>query len=221
LVAVHALEWVPIRDILVPPGQAPDLASDVRRLLDWYSWAARGRTFPILETALSALAESLPRSDNEPVLVWGDARLGNIIFAPDLTVAAVIDWEIATLGPRELDVGWWLMMDEFAAISADRRLLAGLPSRAETISRYEKASGLELRPLGYYELLAATKLALTLIPAADSLVARGLLDHDSRFAFENVPTQLVATYLEIDVPPACHDYRRLSRMDRIPSTHRL
>jgi len=40
-----------------------------------------------------------------PVLSWGDARIGNVIYR-NFTPAALLDWEIAAVGPRELDLGW-------------------------------------------------------------------------------------------------------------------
>ena len=48
------------------------------------------------------LLEADPGPD---VLSWGDARIGNIIYA-GFEPAAVLDWEMAALGPRELDVSW-------------------------------------------------------------------------------------------------------------------
>ena len=68
----------------------------------------------VLDHALAALRLS-PPPETAQVLVWGDARPGNIIFSDDCLVAAVIDWELARIGDAAADVGWWLMMDDFAA----------------------------------------------------------------------------------------------------------
>ena len=48
-----------------------------------------------------------------PVLLWGDARMGNIMFDDSHAVAAMLDWEVASIGPAGIDVGYWLMMDDF------------------------------------------------------------------------------------------------------------
>jgi hypothetical protein len=75
-------------------------------------------------------------------------------------------------------------------------------------------SGRRAGDLDYYRLVAAVKLAITLIPAMDSLIARSILAADTRFAHDNVPTQIVARLLGIPEPGLCQDYRRLSRMSR-------
>ena len=48
-----------------------------------------------------------PRDDGPPRPCWGDARIGNMIFR-DGRCVAVLDWEMATLGPPQMDLGWFL-----------------------------------------------------------------------------------------------------------------
>jgi aminoglycoside phosphotransferase (APT) family kinase protein len=47
------------------------------------------------------------------VLLWGDARIGNMIFAPGGTPVAVLDWETATFGQAEEDLAWYLLAAPF------------------------------------------------------------------------------------------------------------
>jgi aminoglycoside phosphotransferase (APT) family kinase protein len=147
------------------------------------------------------------------VVLWGDARLGNMIVGDDHLVAAAIDWETASIGPPVLDLGWWLMMDDYATSAVGVERLDGFPSPAETTSIYGAGSGLVGADLDEAELLAAVKLAITLIRTGDSLVARRVVDADSRFAHDNVPTQMVARRLGVTVPELSPDYRRLARVD--------
>jgi aminoglycoside phosphotransferase (APT) family kinase protein len=210
---VHAVEPGEVADILDASPEAATADADIRRLRRWYDWARRDRRFPVLDEALACVQASGGHA-SEPVLLWGDPRPGNMIFAEDLTVAAVLDWEIASIGPPELDLGWWLTMDEFARRGAEDRALNGFPSGAEIIRRYESVSGRKAGDLDYYRLVAAVKLAITLIPAMDSLIARSILAADTRFAHDNVPTQIVARLLGIPEPELCQDYRRLSRMSK-------
>lgn len=210
---IHAVPLPAVADILDASPAATTVDADIRRLRHWYDWARRGRPFPVLDEALACL-EAGARRASEPVLLWGDPRPGNMIFTADLAVAAVLDWEIASIGPPELDLGWWLTMDEFARRGAEDRELDGFPSDAEIVSRYESRSGRKPGDMDYYRLVAAVKLAITLIPAMDSLIARSILAADTRFAQENVPTQIVARLLGIPEPGLCQDYRRLSRMSR-------
>jgi aminoglycoside phosphotransferase (APT) family kinase protein len=210
---IHAVALAAVADILDASPEATTVAADIRRLRRWYEWARRGRWFPVLDEALTRLEADAGHA-SEPVLLWGDPRPGNMIFTADLTVAAVLDWEIASIGPPELDLGWWLTMDEFARRGAEDHELNGFPSDAEIVRRYESVSGRTAGDLDYYRLVAAVKLAITLIPAMDSLIARSILAADTRFAHDNVPTQIVARLLGIPEPGLCLDYRRLSRMSK-------
>jgi hypothetical protein len=109
------------------------------------------------------------------------------------------------------------VMDEFARAGAQGDLLEGFLSRTEIIEISEQASERRAGDTDYFELLAAVRLAITLIPAADSLMARGLIPASSRFGQDNVPGQLIARLLNVDPPEICPDYRRLSRMRRMES----
>ena len=207
LARVHGAEWRAMR-----PFRSAGLDASLSELGEWFGWAARGRSYPLIEAAISRLTASRPGNASTDVLLWGDARPANIIFADDLSVAAVLDWEMASVGPPEADLGWWLMMDEFARVGAEGDLLEGFPCRTEIVEIFEQASGRRVGDVDYFELLAAVRLAITLIRAADSLMARGLIPASSRFAQDNVPGQLIAGLLRVDPPEICPDYRRLSRM---------
>src|SRR2546430_12257364 len=45
-----------------------------------------------------------------PVLCWGDVRIPNVVFGDDFRARAVLDWEMASIGPPELDIGWYLVI---------------------------------------------------------------------------------------------------------------
>jgi aminoglycoside phosphotransferase (APT) family kinase protein len=210
LANVHGVDWHGLRNFKShDPEQG--LARELDHLDRWYRWASHGRRFGIIEAGLRCVTDSSPPTD-EVVMLWGDARPGNIIFADDLSVAAVIDWEMASVGSRSQDVGWWLMMDEFAEHGAEGDMLEGLPTREELARRYTSMTGVKLRDLEYFVLLASLRLAITLIPAADSLMERKIIPTESRFAYDNVPTRMVARHLGITEPELSPDYRRLSRM---------
>ena len=66
-------------------------------------------------------------------VVWGDARVGNMCFADDLSVAALFDWEGATTGPPGIDLGWWLMFDRYLCEAQRSQRLDGIPGREQTI----------------------------------------------------------------------------------------
>ena len=207
LAMVHETDWRTLRGLGAPCG----FDRELQELQQWYRWASGGAHFELLEAGLRAV-ESFPALATESVLLWGDARPGNIIFSEDLSVASVIDWEIATVGPREADVGWWLMMDEFAERGAYGHTLDGMLTREEAVDQYCAFSGVTVADLRYFTLLASIRLAITLLPVASSLTRRGIIAPGSRFAHDNVPTQMIARHLGRVEPELAPDYRRLSRM---------
>ena len=60
------------------------------------------------------------------MLCWGDSRIGNVMYQ-DFAPVAVLDWEMATLGPREMDLGWMAFLHRFFEDIAGLANLPGLP----------------------------------------------------------------------------------------------
>ncbi|MGE0385157.1 MAG: phosphotransferase family protein [Gammaproteobacteria bacterium] len=211
LVAVHAIDWRAHHGFLAerlsgPPG----LHSHLDHLAQWYAWAARGRAFPITDAALDWLRARAAQVDaGEPVLVWGDARIGNMIVGADFNVAAALDWELATLGPAGIDLGYWLMMDAFHGEANGYRPLDGFPDRAQTIETYERLSGRPMRAaVGYFTVMAAFFMAVTMIRQADAQVAAGRIAPDTTLAHANTFTQMLARDLGMPVPELSADFLR-------------
>ena len=75
----------------------------------YLEWASAGREQPVAEAALAWLQKHKPSGEPEG-LVWGDARIGNIIF-DGTKPAAVIDWEMVTCGSPEKDLAWTVFLD--------------------------------------------------------------------------------------------------------------
>ena len=134
-------------------------ANALRRNLDWlkswYEFAVPdiGRS-PLLEQALEWLEANWPAdvAATQPVLVWGDARVGNVLYA-DFQPIAVLDWEMATLGPREMDVAWMIfahmVFQELAGLAG----LPGLPGfmrESDVRSTYQNLTGVELGDLHWF-----------------------------------------------------------------------
>ncbi|WP_297793839.1 phosphotransferase family protein, partial [Mycobacterium sp.] len=95
----------------------------------WYDFAVPdiGRS-PLLERTFDWLDANWPAeaAAAEPVLLWGDARVGNVLY-DDFQPVAVLDWEMVTLGPRELDVAWMIFAHMVFQELAGLATLPGLP----------------------------------------------------------------------------------------------
>ncbi|OBF81303.1 aminoglycoside phosphotransferase [Mycobacterium sp. 852002-51163_SCH5372311] len=121
----------------------------------WYDFAVPdiGRS-PLVERSLQWLQDNWPdeAAAREPVLLWGDARVGNVLYR-DFAPVAVLDWEMVTLGPRELDVAWMIyahkVFEELAGLAG----LPGLPDvmREEDVrATYQRLTGVELGDLHWF-----------------------------------------------------------------------
>ena len=84
--------------------------------------------------------------------MWGDSRVGNVLYS-DFRPVAVLDWEMATLGPREMDVAWiifaHMVFQELAGLAG----LPGLPTfmrEADVRSTYAELTGVELGDLHWF-----------------------------------------------------------------------
>jgi aminoglycoside phosphotransferase (APT) family kinase protein len=108
-----------------------------------------------------------PESDT--AIVHNDYRLGNVMWAPGLPprLAAVLDWELATLGDPLLDVGYMVVCYPDAAHDltptmqlSGAFLAPGFPTLAEMLGRYAQTSGRDLSGLRWYGVMAAWKMAV-------------------------------------------------------------
>ena len=71
----------------------------------YYEWVvADGGRSPLIERTFAWLEEHWPADEGETVISWGDSRIGNMMFR-DFEPVAVLDWEMAAVGPREIDLG--------------------------------------------------------------------------------------------------------------------
>lgn len=137
-----------------PPGDTP-LGRHFQWLKDWYQFAVAdvGRS-PLVERALEWLQDNFPveAASAEPVLSWGDSRIGNVLYN-DFRPAAVLDWEMATVGPRELDVAWIIFAHMVFQEIAGLATLPGLPDvlREDDVrATYESLTGVELGDLRWF-----------------------------------------------------------------------
>jgi aminoglycoside phosphotransferase (APT) family kinase protein len=125
----------------------------------WLDWAAQGQSFPILEEALGYLRDHVPGGERSG-LVWNDARMGNAMFADDRSVAALFDFEVASLGPAEIDLAWWLYCEDLFSEQFGVERLAGIPPAEEAIEGFERLYGRPMPDFDYYLAIAALKHAV-------------------------------------------------------------
>ena len=160
----------------------------------YMSWAYTGPQ-PVAAAALRWLHEHLPAEPDRPSLLWGDSRIGNIIFRDGLP-HAVLDWECACLGAPEEDLAWFLYLDRHHSEGVGVARLDGLPDAAATVARYEGLLGRPMRAMDFYEVLSGFKFAVIMARIGQAFIDFGLVEVDSEFPHDNTATQLLATILE-------------------------
>jgi aminoglycoside phosphotransferase (APT) family kinase protein len=146
-----------------------DGATPLRRHLAntraWYEFAHDGNRSPLIERGLAWLDEHLPDPEGPPVLSWGDARIGNILYR-DFEPVAVLDWEMAGLGPRELDLGWLVnahLVFETLAASFELPGMPGFLRVDEVASHYESLTGYTPRHLDWFLAYASVQWAIVFL----------------------------------------------------------
>jgi aminoglycoside phosphotransferase (APT) family kinase protein len=162
-----------------------------RQIARWRKqWALSAtRELPDIDRLAATLAHAVPVTERDG-LVHGDYRLDNVIMSAadeTATVAAVIDWEMATLGDPLVDLGLLLVYWDPAtadvtgtehAISAN----PGFPAADQLTARYARATGTDLAHLDFYVAFGYFKLAVI----AEGIHARYLAGQTVGTGFDRV-----------------------------------
>jgi aminoglycoside phosphotransferase (APT) family kinase protein len=140
------------------PSRGPDpLDQQLQYYWEYYCWVRGDDAHPVVEAAYEWLRRNKPLHLPPTGVVWGDAKRGNLLFTEDLQCSAVLDFEMACLGPAEMDLGWWL---EGEYQTAEGLKMAPPPGIEETTARYGELIGREIHDIEYYLVFAAFRIAV-------------------------------------------------------------
>ncbi|WP_307785461.1 phosphotransferase family protein [Microbacterium hibisci] len=166
--ALAALHAVPVDTGEVATLGRPDgyLSRQVGRFAALWEVNSR-RTFPAVDELAAWLAERMPATQRASV-VHGDFRIGNLMYAPGAParVAAILDWEMATLGDPLADLGYFTATYARPGVRPTPLELTtvtrldGFPETSELVDRYAARHPLDLSSLPWYEALAFFKAAV-------------------------------------------------------------
>lgn len=202
MAAIHRTDWQRI-GLGWLANRSGHLRPGLDHQLDYYrrffDWSSRGRPQPVIEAAWKWLLEHRPTDSVDVGLCWGDSRIGNIIWS-DFRPAAVIDWEMATIGPAELDLGWWLYFDRQFSEGLSVPRPAGFPSHQATIERYADLIGRQMSDIEYYEIFSGFRFSIIMCRLVDLLIESGQLPPDSDMGTNNLATQFTARLLNLPLP---------------------
>jgi aminoglycoside phosphotransferase (APT) family kinase protein len=145
------------------PQHGPDaLDQHLGHERGYYEWARDGKTFPLIERTFEWLETNRPTLAGPTVLNWGDARIGNMLWDGP-TPTAVLDWEMAAIGPAEVDLAWMIFLHRFFQDMAEKYGMTGLPDfmrREDMAATYTELSGRPVEALEWFEVFAALRFAI-------------------------------------------------------------
>ena len=201
LADIHKLDWkaLGLGALADDKYGAPGLERNMNYYRAFLDSASEGRPQPTAEAAWEWLVANQPTPDGDLVLSWGDSRIGNMIWK-DFAPAAVLDWEMATVGPPELDLGWWLYFDRQFSEGLGVARPPGFGDHDATIARYEERLGRKVGDLFWYEVFAGFRFAVIMSRLTDLLVSYGQMPEDTDMDTNNLATQFIAQLLGLPSP---------------------
>jgi aminoglycoside phosphotransferase (APT) family kinase protein len=162
--------------------------------------AYKVRDLPGLDEAADWLRGNRP-AHYTPGIMHGDYQFANVMFAhgAPARLAAIVDWEMTTVGDPLLDLAWALLGYDGENPRAGGFYLdmRGMPTRSELLEHYETVSGLSTENIDYYLVLANWKLGIVLEKTYAAGVRTGKVDPKITEAFGPMILQLIATAAEL------------------------
>ena len=170
-----------------------------RQLKRWrMQWEkSKTRELAAMDVVYETLVQNIPEQRGA-TLVHGDYRLGNMLVGGGHRIAAVLDWELCTLGDPLADFGYllnnWAEPGEEGGVTGRGAALAptiapGFPTRAELEARYQERSGREVAHTDYYRAFQYWRLAA---------IVEGVMSRYLKGVMGDEPADLSAFRLQID-----------------------
>ncbi|HEY3724186.1 MAG TPA: phosphotransferase family protein [Acidimicrobiia bacterium] len=155
LATLHRIDWRAVElDRVVPSRDLDAELASWQRYLDWYG--AGEVLVPALADALAWCTKHRPAHEPPPSFLWGDVRLGNIVFDDARRPAAVLDWEMTSIGAAEHDLAWHLTL-EATQNELFGRSVPGFLDHDDACAHYEAQAGRSLVDLEWYEVFAMVR----------------------------------------------------------------
>jgi len=197
LADIHAIDWRAAGlEVLDQPAYG-SLGLDQQ--LGFYEffldWGRMGRPQPTLDRVAAWLRSNRPDPEPDLVFNWGDARIGNILFR-DHAPVAVLDWEMATIGPREVDLAWFCLLERFFSSHLGVPNLPGFGSTHDVVAHYEQRTKYKVTDFDWYTVWASFRYAVVMMRIVQAAELAG--DDIGFTEHDNVAVTLLET-LESEV----------------------
>ncbi len=175
LAAVHRFDWRGSGlGFLIEDGTSP-LDAQTRWWSHYLDWALEDEPVEGLAEGMRWCERNRPDPEPPASLLWGDVQLLNAVFGDDMRPAAILDWEMASVGPAEQDLGWFLALRRMT-VDVSGEDLPVFPGRQESIDHYAASLGRRLADLRWFEAFALVRSGAILARIARVLAASGVDD---------------------------------------------
>lgn len=133
------------------------LAAEIEFWESYARWATDGSPPTGLVDGLAWCRANAPSPEPPPGLLWGDVRLGNVVFDAGARIPkAVLDWDMASAGPVEMDLGWFLALDQLQR-DVTGMAVTGFGRSQEAIALVQQLLGRDLSDMSWYEIFALVR----------------------------------------------------------------
>jgi aminoglycoside phosphotransferase (APT) family kinase protein len=172
LADVHRIDWVAAGLGELTPAHARGLVHDVARLEEYLRWATEGDVPEVHAAAIAWLQSHRPQPEPPLSLCWGDPRISNVLYGPDWSQQALLDWEMASIGAGEMDVAWFVALHELTseALGTD---LPGFLDRRGMLDHWAARLGRPLVAFRWFEVLALVRSDAIFLRIRAMLLASG------------------------------------------------
>ena len=164
----------------------------------YYEWARGTTRYPLIERTFDWLEANRPTLEGPTVLNWGDARIGNMLWDGPVPTA-VLDWEMACLGPAEVDLAWMIFLHRFFQNMAETYGMPGIPGfmdRDRMAAIYTEFTGRPVEALEWFEVFAALRFATISVRTTSRGIEYGVAeapsDPDDLIMFRPLLEQMLA-----------------------------
>jgi aminoglycoside phosphotransferase (APT) family kinase protein len=194
MVAAHKVDWRS-RDLgFINSGRPVGMEGELQYWEHYVSFAAPDGLTPVNQRVWDWLQANAP-SDGDVALCWGDSRLGNQMFDGTRCVA-LLDWEMACLCDPVEDLAWFCHFDELFSVGLGVSRLEGIPSKDETVARYEDLTRQPVSNFDYFNVFAAFRFVVILQRLGNLQIATGKQPPDSTFPTDNFAVNHLAQLCE-------------------------
>jgi aminoglycoside phosphotransferase (APT) family kinase protein len=173
LADLHALDWDGLGlGVLIPPDQR-GLAHDLDRAETYVQWSTDSDVPTVITDAIAWARAHRPNPEPPLSLIWGDPRLGNVVFGDDWSQHALLDWEMASIAPAELDLAWFVGLHEMSTNGRGGDL-PGFVGHDEVLALWSYGLGRPVVDYRWFEVLSLVRAESIFLRIRAMLLATGL-----------------------------------------------